>query len=269
MRTYDIDCRLDYDVKTPTHFLFQLHTAEVPGQVLASESLTLDPPLPMRTYGDGRDGNRYVRVDAEPGPLTVHYRARVARGPGLAAGTALEELPVSQLPNDVVHLITPTRYCEADLLGPVALKLFGEHAPGLARVEAITRWIHEHIDYRIGSSDTTTTARDVFVQRSGVCRDFAHLGIAFCRALGIPARFVVGYVKFEEPPPDFHAIFEAYLGGQWVQFDATGLAPVDELIRIGTGRDAKDVAFATMYGQAALTRLEPFIEPVVLEELAA
>lgn len=269
MRQFDIDCRLEYDVQSATHFLFQIHTATVDGQVLTAESLEVTPPRPIRPYADSGYGNRYFRLDAEPGPLALRYRARIGRAAPLPANVPLEEVPVSRLPDDVMHLVTPTRYCESDILGKAALQLFGDLPQGRSRVEAITRWIHDNIDYQIGSSDTTTTARDVFVQRSGVCRDFAHLGITFCRALGIPARFVVGYVKFDEPPPDFHAIFEAYLGGQWVQFDATGLAPVDRLIRIGTGRDAKDVPFATMYGRAVLTSLQPEIEELVMEELAA
>jgi len=120
-------------------------------------------------------------------------------------------------------------------------------------VQAIADWIHDSIVYVPGSSDSTTTAREVFVQRAGVCRDFAHLGITFCRALNIPARLVVGYVWFDEPPQDFHAVFEAWLGGQWVLFDPTRMAPVDRLVRVGTGRDAKDVAFSTIFGAVRMT----------------
>jgi transglutaminase-like putative cysteine protease len=134
-----------------------------------------------------------------------------------------------------------------------AQQLFGDVAPGIGRVQAIADWIHDSITYEPGTSDSTTTAREVFVERAGVCRDFAHLGITFCRALNIPARLVVGYVWFEEPPQDFHAVFEAWLGGQWVLFDATRMAPVDRLVRVGTGRDAKDVAFCTFFGPVRMT----------------
>jgi len=99
------------------------------------------------------------------------------------------------------------------------------------------------------------------VQRRGVCRDFAHLGVTFCRALNIPARLVVGYANFDEPPPDFHAVFEAYLGGRWVLFDATRMSPLDGLVRIASGRDAKDVAFAMIYGPATMTGLTPCVRP--------
>ena len=124
-------------------------------------------------------------------------------------------------------------------------------------MQAICDWIHDNVEYRVGSTQATTTARDVFVQRAGVCRDFAHLGITFCRALNIPARLVVGYARFDEPPPDFHAVFEAYLGGRWVLFDPTRMSPVDRLVRIATGRDAKDVAFATIYGPATMVSMDP------------
>ncbi|MCE3271333.1 MAG: transglutaminase, partial [Ramlibacter sp.] len=134
--------------------------------------------------------------------------------------------------------------------------MFGEVAPGYGRVKAIQDWIHQNITYKPGSTDSNSTAGEVLEQRAGVCRDFAHLGITFCRALNIPARLVVGYVWFDEPPQDFHAVFEAWLGGQWVLFDPTGMAPVDRLVRIGTGRDAKDVAFSTMFGAMDMVRKE-------------
>jgi hypothetical protein len=115
--------------------------------------------------------------------------------------------------------------------------MFGNEAPGIARVRKIVQWIHESIVYQPGSTNSTTTAQEVFVQRTGVCRDFAHLGITLCRALNIPARIVVGYVWFDEPPQDFHATFEAWIGGRWVLFDPTGMAPVDRLVRIWRGKE--------------------------------
>jgi transglutaminase-like putative cysteine protease len=177
----------------------------------------------------------------------------------VAVDPAVGEVPIAELPDDLLHNLNPTRYCESDHLGHAAQKLFGALPPGLARVQAIVDWIHANVDYQVGSSQATTTAREVFVQRAGVCRDFAHLGVTFCRALNIPARLVVGYAKFDEPPPDFHAVFEAYLGGRWVMFDATRMSPVDELVRIATGRDAKDVAFATIFGPATMTAMSPLI----------
>ena len=129
-------------------------------------------------------------------------------------------------------------------------------------MQAIADWIHENVDYQLGSTQATTTACEVFMQRAGVCRDFAHLGVTFCRALNIPARLVVGYARFQEPPPDFHAVFEAYLGHRWVMFDATRMSPVGELVRIARGRDAKDVAFATIFGPAQMSAMSPLLREV-------
>jgi transglutaminase-like putative cysteine protease len=187
-----------------------------------------------------------------PGPLKISYRASVQRT-HVIVPPDLREVPVNEVPDEVLHYMMPTRYCESDLMSRCAQQLFGDLPPGIGRVQAIVDWIHESIAYEPGSSVSTTTAREVFVERAGVCRDFAHLGITFCRALNIPARLVVGYVWFDEPPQDFHAVFEAWLGGQWVLFDATRMAPVDRLVRVGTGRDAKDVAFCTIFGNVRMT----------------
>lgn len=169
-------------------------------------------------------------------------------------GDDLAESPVGQVPDAIFHYLMPTRYCESDVLASAAQQLFGNETPGVSRVRKLVNWVHDSIAYQPGSTKSTTTAQEVFVQRAGVCRDFAHLAITMCRAINIPARLVVGYVWFDEPPQDFHAIFEAWIGGRWVMFDPTGMAPVDRLVRIGTGRDAKDVAFSTFFGNVQMTR---------------
>jgi transglutaminase-like putative cysteine protease len=266
MNRYAIDCELVYEVAATTHFVFQIEAARTLRQHLVDESLVITPELPIRRYVDDQSCNRFFRLDAPAGPLKLHYRATVDAEPPTCDQSAAAD-PVTALPDHVVHYLMPTRYCESDLLFPAARKIFGD---GTAKgcVQAICDWIREHIEYRVGMTTSTTTARDAFVMHAGVCRDFAHLGITFCRALNIPARFVVGYVKFEEPPPDFHAVFEAWIGGRWVLFDPTGLAPVDKVVRVATGRDAKDVAFATIFGPASMTYMAPLVEPVVQEAVA-
>jgi transglutaminase-like putative cysteine protease len=136
---------------------------------------------------------------------------------------------------------------------------FGELEPGYSRVQAICDWIYDKVTYLSGSTDASTSAYDIATQRAGVCRDFAHLGIAFCRALNIPARFVSAYA-YQLEPPDFHACFEAYLGNNWYLFDATCLAPVEGLVRIGTGRDAADVSFATVFGVVEMESMNVYID---------
>ncbi|MDQ8023479.1 MAG: transglutaminase family protein [Moraxellaceae bacterium] len=264
LQRYDIDCELVYEVQGPTHFVFQLQPARHPGQTVLAESFETSPDLPVRAY-EHTDGNRFLRVDAPAGKVSFRHRASVELEPLLVPAT-LPEVPVSDLPDDVMHYINTTRYCESDLLCRAAMREFSHITPGLPRVQAITEWIRQNIEYLPGSSSSITTARDVYVNRAGVCRDFAHLGIAFCRALNIPARFVVGYVQFSEPPPDFHAIFEAWLGDRWVLFDPTGMAPVDRLVRVATGRDAKDVAFATLFGPAVMVSMRPDICEANVEE---
>jgi transglutaminase-like putative cysteine protease len=252
MHLSHIDAQLDYEVLAPAHMLLNIEAARSGAQAVVSEVLSIEPPTEMQVFCDESSGNRFIRFDAQPGPLKISYKASVQRA-HVEVPPDLREVPVSEVPDEVLHYMMPTRYCESDLMSRCAQQLFGELPPGIGRVQAIVDWIHESIAYEPGSSDSTTTAREVFVERAGVCRDFAHLGITFCRALNIPARLVVGYVWFDEPPQDFHAVFEAWLGGQWVLFDATRMAPVDRLVRVGTGRDAKDVAFCTIFGNVRMT----------------
>ena len=257
-RTFDVDLALTYEVKGPTDFLFQIHALNGMDQQVQSESLVITPELPRHIYADPTIGHRFLRLHADAGLLQLRYQARVQRTVQPVDLKALE-VPIAELPDNLLHNLNPTRYCESDHLGRAAQRMFAEAPHGFARVQAIVDWIYKNVAYQIGSSDATTTARDVFVNRAGVCRDFAHLGVTLCRALNIPARLVVGYASFDEPPPDFHAVFEAYLGGRWVTFDATRMSPIDELIRIAVGRDAKDVAFATIFGPATMTAMSPLI----------
>ncbi|HXE47309.1 MAG TPA: transglutaminase family protein [Ramlibacter sp.] len=254
MHLSTVETVLEYEVKTPTHFCFNLEAAHWPTQKILSERLAVSSGVAMHSFTDEVSGNRFFRFDAPPGPLLVDYKADVEVY-SEHVDEQLPQTPVGEVPDAIFHYLMPTRYCESDVLSSAAQQMFGNEPPGIARVRKVVKWIHDSIEYRVGSSNSTTTAQDVFVHRCGVCRDFAHLGITLCRALNIPARIVVGYVWFDEPPQDFHATFEAWLGGQWVLFDPTGMAPVDRLVRIGTGRDAKDVAFSTIFGSVEMTRM--------------
>lgn len=255
MHLSTVETVLEYQVKVATHFCFNIEAAHWPTQTIVSERLAVSSGVDLRKFTDEGSGNRFFRFDAAPGPLLVNYKADVEVH-SQHIQENLPEVPVGQLPDSIFHYLLPTRYCESDLMGPVAQQLFGNAPPGISRVRTVVKWIHENIAYRPGSTKSTTTAHEVFEQRAGVCRDFAHLGITMCRALNIPARIVVGYVWFDQPPQDFHAIFEAWVGGRWVLFDPTGMAPVDRLVRIGTGRDAKDVAFSTYFGAVEMTRMD-------------
>ncbi len=259
MHVSTVETVLEYEVKGPTHFCFSLEAAHWPTQRIVSERLAVSSGVTPRRFTDEMSGNRFFRFDAAPGPLLVGYKADVEADVEVDSEPVdehLPEVPVGEVPDSVFPYLRATRYCESDLLASTAQQLFGSEPPGIGRVRKIVQWIHDSIQYRPGSTGSTSTAHEVFTQRAGVCRDFAHLGITMCRALNIPARIVVGYVWFDEPPQDFHAIFEAWIGGRWVLFDATGMAPVDRLVRVGTGSDAKDVAFSTFFGAVEMTRKE-------------
>ena len=245
-------CDLEYAIHADTHFCFNIQVCRRGDQRILEESVSVTPGIQVRQFEDPNNGNRFFRCDGIGGTLKVRYDARVEM---LRAkpDTTLGESSITGLPNEVLHYLLPSRYCQSDVMSRAAQHLFGRVPPGYQRVLHICEWIRENIAYQLGVSTATTSAQDVYLQRAGVCRDFAHLAITFCRALNIPARLVVGYVHFEEPPQDFHATFEAWLGGQWVMFDPTALAPPEAVVRVGTGRDAKDTAFATMFGMVTMS----------------
>lgn len=199
-------------------------------------------------------GGRFVSFAAQEGTVSVEYTAHVVtnneRRPSQAAIYSIGHLPKKTIP-----CLRPSRYCESDALSAQVQSIFRSQGDGIVLVESIIDWIQDNIQYEVGCSDSTTSAWDVFEKRKGVCRDFAHLAITFCRALNIPARFCVGYIYFDQPPQDFHAIFEAYLGGRWIKFDPTRLAPPDHLVVIARGNDAKDTPFATIFGAIKTTRM--------------
>ena len=258
-RSFNIDCKLSYKLTQTTDFVFQVHVLEGHDQQILTESLKITPGAHYRVYEDPIVGQRFLRVQAGAGPLNLRYRAQVqVTRPRL--NRQAREMSIAELPDEVLHNLMPTRYCESDLLASAALKLFGALPHGASRVAAICDWIYNNIDYRIGSSNSTTTACDVFLKHAGVCRDFAHLGVTLCRALNIPARLAVGYALFDTPPPDFHAMFEAFVGGRWELFDPTRMSDPRELIRIASGRDAKDVAFATIFGPVKTVAILPEVE---------
>ena len=179
------------------------------------------------------------------GPATIvptGATAEIESSPTTRDISNIPQVPIDQLPFDVMNHLYPSRYCQSDKLARFAWRQFGDIADGYEKVTAICNWIYENVDYLEGSSDSSTSAYDTFTLRAGVCRDFAHLGITFARALGIPARFVSAYA-LDLVPQDFHAVFEAYLGGQWYLFDATRLCPLDGILKIAVGRDAADSAF--------------------------
>lgn len=206
--------------------------------------------------------NRCHRLVLPAGETQLSYRAKVRVSP-LPDPVDPEacELPPAELPDDVLLYTLPSRYCLSDQLADEAHRRFGHLCSGWDRVQAVVDDVHQHISFRYGSSTATTTALDVFHQREGVCRDYTHLAISYCRALNIPARYVMGYIPdIGVPPPDapmdFCAWMEVYLGGQWHTFDARLNQRRIGRVVVGRGRDAVDVALLTTFGTVGLDRFE-------------
>lgn len=254
MSTIELGCRLVYQVEFETSFIFQISVLESRHQIIEQESLSFQPEFDVRTARIGNPGHRIHRLLAKPGWLNIHYSATVSSNPAYIPVDSLGPRPHAELPAEVLPFLHPSRYCESDRLEQFAWKTFGQPASEYERVLAVTDWVYDHLSYAPGSTGPGTTACDVFLQRSGVCRDFAHLCIALCRALGMPARYVAGYAV-DLVPPDFHGFVEVFLDNDWYLFDATRLAPVDGFVRIGIGRDAADLSFATFVGNSNMNQL--------------
>ncbi|MEE7458659.1 transglutaminase [Methylorubrum populi] len=252
---FKLGCNLAYEVMSPTTFIFNVEVARLRSLDVLSETLTLTPDPERRIYNNPDLKNRYLGVTVQPGPFSLQYDAEVALSVTRADPGTIREMPVSELPLDILPFLLPSRFVSSDRLTPFAQAEFGHLPKGHERVGAICNWIHDRIAYRRGASDSETTADETLLMRAGVCRDFAHLGTAFCRALGIPARFVSCYA-YGLVPRDFHAVFEAYLDGRWWLFDATRQAHLDGLVRIGVGRDAAEIAFSTPFGAMEPTGME-------------
>ncbi len=244
---YRLGCQLSYEVQSRTTFIFNIEVARLVRHLDLVETLTVTPGAPEQVYSVPDIRNRYFSVNAEAGPLRIDYSAEVTLDVFRADPDTVNETPLERIPLDILPYLLPSRYVPSDRLQAFAQREFGHLHPGHSRITAICNWLYDNIEYRRGASNQTTTADESLIGRAGVCRDFAHLGISFCRALNIPARFVSCYAYGLEPN-DFHAVFEAYLDGRWWLFDGTRQANLDGLVRIGVGRDAAEIAFASPFG---------------------
>jgi len=258
MTTLNVEANLTYDVTRPTSFAFSIVAARTPHQTVTNESIDVGPGLNFEMVPYGGNTHQLLRLAAPVGMLEVAYRATVELDAVTDDPAGLDEVPFGDIPADLLPFLNPSRYCESDKLSDFAWRHFGHVAPGYGRVQAISQWVFENHIYQAGSTDGSSSTTDVLLQRAGVCRDFAHVAIALCRALGIPARYVSGYGIGVEPQ-DFHGFFEAYLGDDWYLFDPTQMTVATGLVRIGFGRDAADAAFATLVGEAALIRKEVWV----------
>lgn len=260
-----VGCEFQYDCQAPVPAVVLVRPHPDPPHRIVDERWETYPSSDRHAYQDLLS-NRLDRFVLPTGPSTLLYDALVelSADPDPVAPDAIQ-VAVENLPDDVLVFTLASRYCHSEALSQVAWHLFGQTAPGWARVQAICDWIHYNIRYGLLQSTPLTSAVDVYVAGGGMCRDFAHLAITFCRAVNIPARYVFGYmpdigVPGPFPPMDFHAWFEAYLGDRWWTFDARFNTPRIGRIPIGIGRDAVDVAMVTTYGAAAFRGMTVWTE---------
>lgn len=248
-----VGCEFAYEAAIPTVAIFQVQPDESMTVTRLSQTWTSEPNMSLRSYAD-LYGNPCTRVVLPVGHSTFRYQAEVEVPDAYEdMNEDANEITPDALPDDTLLYTLPSRYCLPDVLGAEAWSLFGSFAPGYRRVQAICSHVHSHLEFRYGSSTAWSTAADVFGTRLGVCRDFTHLAISFCRALNIPARYVFGYlpnldVPFDPAPMDFAAWMEVWLDDRWWTFDPRNNVRRKGRVLIGRGRDAADVAMATTFG---------------------
>lgn len=269
---------LEFDVPAPTPMLLALYlhpwrakdfrhhglpgTNDLSGTEgfhATEETLTFRPQLPVSDYLDVF-GNRVARIVAPAGKLEISHRITVEDSGIPDVGIeGLVQHPVQELPPEVLQFLLASRYCEVDKFMPLAWELFGKTPPGWQRVRAILDFVHGHVTFGYAHARSTKTAWDVWEEKKGVCRDFQHLAITFCRCMNVPARYVTGYlgdigIPADPAPMDFSAWMEVYLGGAWRTLDARHNKPRVGRVLMAVGRDATDVALTTSFGATRLTK---------------
>ena len=251
-----------YDLPAPTAMILLLHVLPSREKDLRSpDVLRTEPAVPMTEFIDGF-GNRCVRLVAPAGKLKL-FNDCIVEDAGVTAPIFEDarQHQIEEIPTEFLQFLLPSRYCEVDKLNFIGEELFGKLAPGWNRVQAICEWVNKHVEFGYQYANATKGAYDVYQDRKGVCRDFTHLAITFCRIMGVPARYATGYlgdigIPVSDSPMDFSACFQAYLGGQWHTFDARHNIRRIGWILMATGRDATDCAITTTFG---LHTLEKFV----------
>jgi transglutaminase-like putative cysteine protease len=259
-----VGCRLRYDVPMSTYCVLKVEAANSATQTVRRETLQ----LPSGACGSNDSfvepvtRNRIKRIWLGAGSVEVVYEADVEVDDTGVDPDSVVEFDFGNLPMDCLPFLAPSRYCPSDTFTEFAFDVFGQRPRGYSRVAAISDWIYSNIVYEQGASGPFTDAGQVFGAGSGVCRDFAHLGIAMTRAIGVPARYASAYAD-QLQPQDFHALFEAYLlgpnGGRWFTFDPTRMSSPHATVRIAAGRDAADVAFAWPQGEVESSAPEVWV----------
>jgi transglutaminase-like putative cysteine protease len=252
---FNVSAEMGYEIRSAGTLILNIHALRTPTQAVLEETFTIEPYVKVEELFSVNGENRIIRLEIEEtGNLQINYKATVDNDFEIKDHSDREEILIGKMDPLVLPYLYPSRYCQSDKLFRLANNLFGHIANPFEKVVTLTNWINKNVEYRSGSTNAQTSAYDTVTQQTGVCRDFAHLGIALCRALTIPARYFTGYA-YQLKPGDFHACFEAYIGDEWILFDATKLVPLNGLIKIATGRDAADTAIANIFGDILFTSM--------------
>ncbi len=250
---------MEFELRGPTPMVLMLFVRPArQADLREPEELRVEPEMPVAYYTD-LFGNRCARILAPPGPIRLSLETMIEDSgePDPQSPEAIQH-NIENLPNETLSFLMPSRYCEVDKLSDIAWQLFGQTPPGWARVTAICNWVHHHITFGYHFADPTKSAFDVYQSGQGVCRDFSHLALTFCRCMNIPARYATGYMgDIGVPlvlPMDFSGWFEVYLGDRWHTFDARHNVPRIGRVVMAVGRDAADVALTTNFGSATLKK---------------
>jgi transglutaminase-like putative cysteine protease len=254
--------QLEYDVlDAGCDFIFNIQAACTPRQTVVEEALSFNQSATASYYTDAQTQGRFIALQARRGGVSIRYSAVVELTHFEAAPGSLLEHSPQALPGYVLPYLYPSRYCQSDRLVAFASQQFGNLPMGYCRPQAICDWVRRHVLFQGNTSNSNTSALDTLIERVGVCRDFAHLMIALCRAANLPARMASGIDYGADPvlgPLDFHAYVEVFLGDRWYIFDPSGTAIPMGFVRFATGRDAADIAFATIFG--SVNAAQPVID---------
>ena len=254
----DATCHISFTATTPIPAIMMLRPRSGYAQWITREEYAFSPHAQVVEYSDSF-GNLCQRVLIPPGNFDVQCSCRAHTADTIDVDPNAAFVPVHLLPESALDFLLPSRYCQSDMLNDLASSIVGQSPAGYQQVAAIEQWLRDQMTYVAGSSNAHTSALETAKSKTGVCRDYAHLGIALTRSLNIPARMVVGYL-YKLEPMDLHAWFEAYVGGRWFTFDGVRKQPCGNRIMIGYGRDAADVALTSNYGVLQLNSMKVTVE---------
>lgn len=256
-------CELAFDISVATPFIFMLRPRSGAQQWVVSEAFRHAPSVPVLEFTDNY-GNLCQRLVAPPGAFNITTLSDVVTADRADSAPGAEFIEIQLLPDAVLSYLLPSRYCESDLFCALATQVTAGCKPGYDQVSAITQWVRDNTRYDSDASGLLISAVEVNARQSGVCRDFAHIGIALCRSINIPARLVVGYL-YQLQPMDFHAWFEAFVGGRWYTFDASQPKLSGGYIAVGYGRDAADVAVFNQFGPCSYPKFQSVDVQLIME----